>query len=153
MAATFYNAMNRELIHAMKYREARRAAIMMGEVLAGRFGKPDADFLVPVPLHKSSEREYNQAELIARGAGRVWNIEVRRVLEWRASVGRQAAKESSARYLPKGIVSVRSRVPGRAFVIDDVFTSGSTVMACSDSLLKAGIAVAGAAVWSKGGSY
>jgi predicted amidophosphoribosyltransferase len=136
----------------MKYGEARRAAVMMGETLAGRFGKPDADFLVPVPLHKNSEREYNQAELIARGAGRIWGIEVKRPLRWSASPERQAVKASSARHLPEGAVVVRSRAVGRAFIIDDVFTSGSTVAACADSLLKAGIAVAGVAVWSRGGS-
>lgn len=124
---------------------------MMGELMALRFGRPDADFLVPVPLHKLSDREYNQSEIIARGAGKIWKMRTVPVLKWRHVVSSQALKSGMrARALPDGAMdAVMPIVHGRAFIIDDVYTSGSTIAAAAAALERAGAFVAGAMVWSR----
>ena len=150
-AGTSYDGVNREIVHVMKYRNGRSAALLMGRLLAGAIAKPNADFIVPVPLHRESEREYNQAELIARGAGRLWGIPVRPLLAWKRRVRRQAHKQGGElRALPRDAIVVKSApgVGASAFLVDDVFTTGSTMRAARDALLRAGVRMSGAMVWS-----
>jgi predicted amidophosphoribosyltransferase len=137
----------------MKYKNGRSVALSMGRLLASRFCRPETDFLAPVPLHKMSERNYNQAELIARGAGSVWGLPVARVLEWRRVVTRQAVRPSpSGRNLPEGVMTARRLKRGdRFFIVDDVYTSGSTIRAAARALERSGSTPAGAMVWSRSG--
>lgn len=151
LVASTYGDANRAIVHAMKYRNGRSVAKRMGRLLAEIFARPSVDYLVPVPLHKGSDREYNQAELIARGAGEVWGIPVRSILVWRWEVARQAGKPGSAeRALPRDAIAVKPGVEAGAaiFLIDDVYTTGNTMRAAREALLRAGIHVAGAMVWS-----
>jgi predicted amidophosphoribosyltransferase len=137
----------------MKYRNGRGTAFLMGKLMAARFARPDVDFLVPVPLHKSSDRDYNQAESMARGAGKIWRIPVVSPLGWRWRTPRQALKlGSEARSLPDDALTGRGLGAGvRVFIVDDVYTSGSTVRAAARALEKMGASVAGAMVWSRSG--
>jgi predicted amidophosphoribosyltransferase len=146
-----YSGVSRELVHAMKYENGRSMAILMGELMASRIGRPSVDFLIPIPLHKSSERDYNQAELMARGAGGVWNIKTISALRWDLSLPRQALKPgSSERFLPEGAMTTTYELMGtNVFIVDDVYTSGSTIRAAARALERAGSSVAGAMVWSK----
>ena len=60
----------RDLVHGFKYRGVRAAAPTLGGLLVRhlRASPIPANVVVPVPLHRSSERErgYNQSELMAR---------------------------------------------------------------------------------------
>lgn len=145
-----YDAANRRVVHAMKYRCARRVAAMMGERIARSIAPPDADCLVPVPLHKGSERDYNQAGLIARGAGRVWNIPVSEALFWSGNVSRQACKRGAEERILQNdaIIARRGLSACRVYLVDDVFTTGNTLRAAQAALEREGCAVTGAAVWS-----
>jgi predicted amidophosphoribosyltransferase len=153
-AAARHSGFSKKAVHFMKYSGGKRTALMMGELMARRFGRPDADFLVPVPLHKFSDRDYNQAELIARGAGKIWNIRTVPVLKWKLLVPRQALKSGSGgRILPDdAMIAAVPIARGRIFIVDDVYTSGSTIAAASAALEKAGAVVTGAMVWSRGGT-
>jgi predicted amidophosphoribosyltransferase len=137
----------------MKYENARRVAGMMGEALASRFAPPDADFLAPVPLHKSSERDYNQAEIMAMGAGKVWCLDTVRALEWKIRFSRQALKSGRERApLPEDAMTATVALDGvRVFLVDDVYTSGGTMRAAARAVEAAGAAVTGAMVWSRAG--
>ena len=150
-AASVYEGVSKDLVRVMKYENGRRVAGMMGELLAARFGRPQADFLVPVPLHKSSDRDYNQAELIARGAGRAWRLDVARALRWRFALPRQALRPGGGdRSLPEdAMIAERCLTEARVFIVDDVYTSGSTMRAAARALEKAGAAVVGAMVWCR----
>lgn len=124
----------------------------MGRLLAGALARPAADFLVPVPLHRGSEREYNQAELIAEGAGEIWDIPVRSVLVWRSRFASQAQKRGDdERFLASDSILTKSNfAPGaKVFLVDDVYTTGNTMRAARDALLHAGMLLTGAMVWSK----
>jgi predicted amidophosphoribosyltransferase len=143
---------NREVIHAMKYRHQRGTATMMGRIMAETAPRPKADFLVPVPLHKGSEREYNQAELIARGASELWGIPVISCLRWRLKVPNQAASSGHEdRVIPENAVEAGLLPKGtRTVIIDDVCTSGSTLLAADRALKGIGAEVDGAFTWSRG---
>lgn len=101
-----------------------------------------------------SERDYNQAELIARGASSEWGIPVKLLLVWSSGSVRQVEKENaSGRILPKGAMSLKRMEPGvaNAFLIDDVYTTGATLRAAYETLMENDVAVTGAMLWSKTG--
>jgi ComF family protein len=103
--------------------------------------------LVPVPLHprKARERGYNQAQLLAealaRAAGGCTGVEtqLRRVIDTvtQTAFDRRArsANLKNAFALARGAaINPRSRY----IIVDDVFTTGSTLNSCAHTLRRAG---------------
>jgi predicted amidophosphoribosyltransferase len=135
----------------MKYAGGRNVASMMGELMAEILPRPDVDFLVPTPLHKDSAREYNQSELIAGGASRVWNIPVKNSLRWVLGSRSQASKNGrDERALPDDAMESDYKIRGgRVLLVDDVCTTGNTLLAAKKALSRAGAEIAGAMVWSR----
>ena len=103
--------------------------------------------LVPVPLHprRRLERGYNQTELLARELQRRTRLEVAaRALVRRKETAPQAGLSAAARRRNvTGAFAVRQRprVAGRVVVLlDDVWTTGATALACARILKEAGAA-------------
>ena len=105
----------------------------------------DIDVIIPVPLHwrRKWSRGYNQAEVLARAVSEVTGVPVRTdILKRRRHTGTQTRlglEEKKANV--KGAFRVNgtalSRLPihpGHILIIDDVFTTGSTLMACFSAL-------------------
>ncbi len=107
----------------------------------------DADLLVPVPLHwtRLFVRKYNQAALLAHALGRHAGIPVAPTLLIRSRRTR-ALKHAGAQKRAdtvRGAFAVPARrqrqlASRRVLLIDDVYTTGSTVGACARALLRAG---------------
>ena len=104
-----------------------------------------ADVVVPVPLHPARRRErgYNQAELIARPLSRRLKLPLRDALLVRTKPRPDKLKLSRKErwttvrgaYAP----SPGARIDNlRIMLVDDVFTSGATLDACSRALRNAG---------------
>ena len=147
-----YGGVNRDVVHAMKYASGRAIAPMMGELMAKTLPRPDVDFLAPVPLRYISAREYNQAELIAEGASRVWKIPVVNALRWASESLNQASKSGRAERVlaDDAMEPCDDKIRGRrVLLVDDVCTTGNTLLAAKRALLKARAEVAGAMVWSR----
>jgi len=139
-----------EAIHRFKYSKQFHWLPRLSGWLADGFERfyatadPVVDVLVPVPLHplRRRERGFNQAEELARRLGRRYGLPVWKVLERRKATKTQASLRRSERLrnqraafaLKRGF-DVRGR---RLLVIDDVFTTGSTINACAQVLHKAG---------------
>lgn len=107
---------------------------------------PDADVIIPAPLSKSRrlEREFNQAELIAREVGRMAGIPVdAHSLERHLPTHvHRAGMDDKARELSvRNVFSVirPKLIAGKKILfVDDVFTSGATASGCAKVLKKAG---------------
>jgi len=139
----------REAIHALKYRGRRRVAARLAAVLLeeprARAVLAQAEVLVPVPLHprRRRERGFNQAELLAGAVGRQCLLPVAATaLVRRKDTVPQAGLSAAGRRLNvAGAFGVRrrARIAGRVVVlVDDVFTTGATALACARALREAG---------------
>ncbi|MFZ2189260.1 MAG: ComF family protein [Candidatus Magasanikiibacteriota bacterium] len=99
------------------------------------------DFVVPVPLHQKRyvERGFNQAELIARVVAKKINKPFKDVVV-RTRHTRQQAKLNRADRLEnlQEAFSVEEKLIGNILIVDDVFTTGSTIQECAKALKNAG---------------
>lgn len=150
-----YESGLRELIHLLKYDQVRPAANVLGRMLAEAIEdlQPLLSgreiIVVPVPLHaiKSRQRGFNQSELIARAAVRLRPgalqlqlnsgvLERRRETKSQIGLSRHQRRENMRGAF---VVAKPHEVTGREIlVVDDVFTTGTTVSECARVLRRAG---------------
>ena len=119
----------------------RRASGDHGAGTAGAF--PAAVAAVPVPFWRGRRRGFNQAELLARPVARDLGIPlVRGVLRRRSRPPQTLVSPSARRRNVSGAFRARrlpERLVGRPLLlVDDVFTTGSTVEAAARALLRSG---------------
>jgi len=151
-----YESGLRELIHLLKYNQVRPAAGVLGRMLAEAveglqpfLGEREV-LVIPVPLHsrKLRQRGFNQSELIARAALKLKTTAglelsagmLQRCRETRSQIGlsRHQRRENIRGAF---VVARPSELKGReALVVDDVFTTGTTVSECARVLRRAGAA-------------
>lgn len=133
-----------KIIHEIKYHGAKELAQSMGRMLGrqmkgGRFSS--VDMIVPVPLHpkRLKWRGYNQSEWIAKGLSEELGAPVRTDLVERVvETSTQTNKNAEERWSNvKGIFALRQEVSTEGLkdhhllIVDDVITTGSTLMACA----------------------
>jgi competence protein ComFC len=106
-----------------------------------------ADVVVPVPLHptRQKERGFNQAELIARPLARRMGKSLRSwlLVRTRPRPDKLRLSRKERWRIVRGAYSTRqgSQVDNlRVLLVDDVFTTGATLDACSRVLRQAGAA-------------
>lgn len=143
-----YTASVQRLIYRIKYRGEQYLSCVLGGFLAKRLKEQkgwDYSALVAVPLHKKRQRErgFNQAALLASEISMMLDVPViRNVLvrtketSVQAGLGRQ---ERFANLRQAFSVNEKSGIEGkRVVLVDDIFTTGSTVNECSRVLIEAG---------------
>ena len=140
-----------ELIHDLKYRRQLHLARETARLARRAFDDPrlkvalDARWpLVPVPLHRRRLRwrQFNQAAEIARPLGKSLGLEVRPLLKRVRSTPTQTRLSRRQRQENlKGAFKATRDVEGLdgVILVDDVFTTGSTVNECSRVLVRAGV--------------
>ncbi|HXI70865.1 MAG TPA: ComF family protein [Verrucomicrobiae bacterium] len=138
-----------EAIHRFKYQRALwfenfLADLLLREAVPVLRGQ-DWDFIVPVPLHslKQREREFNQAEIMARHLSAATRIPLNTTLLQRVTftlTQTRLTKQQRAANM-RGAFAVRPGVKldgERMVLVDDVFTTGATTNACALALRTAG---------------
>lgn len=136
-------------IYRLKYKGRQEYAAYYAECMAKRLGewiikrRPDA--LIPVPIHNAKKRSrgYNQAEALALELGKIMNIPVETKLIKRVrktvpmkdlSVSDRQNNLKRAFKICQNDVKLNTIV-----VIDDIYTTGSTIDSMAKVLMEAGI--------------
>lgn len=141
-----------EIIHLLKYEGITHLGIRLGRELGNRILTHQlyrqADFLIPVPLHKAKlrERGYNQSELICKGISEVTKIPTETTIlkrtkhtqsqthlsleERKQNVSGAFMVEQKHKHLLSGATVI---------LVDDVITTGSTINECAKVLFATGV--------------
>ena len=134
-ASYFYSGM-RAIIHRFKYEDAKNLCLPLGCAMSMLFMKPEIDFLIPVPLHINSTRKYNQSYELAKGMSEHWNIKVIEAAEWANEIEHRVGLNAQERMkLKADDFRIIHDVSGlRVSVVDDVCTTGTTLLRLSEAL-------------------
>lgn len=134
----------REAIHSFKYKGWRVLASTLGEILYDCWSAEPwpVDVIVPVPLHSQRlrERGYNQSSLLARELARHTALPIvertlLRILPTPPQVGLNATQR--AENLHDAFCCVNDSLTGLSvLLVDDVLTTGATLRACAQALLR-----------------
>jgi ComF family protein len=148
-----YDGKLRSLLHLLKYEQLRPAENVLGAKLAEAIALREITdskpvLLIPVPLHRSKRRQrgFNQSELLARFALRHLDrsrfaLHAGNLRRVRATVSQTGLTRHQRRENVRGafVVTAPERVQDRSvIVIDDVYTTGTTLNECARVLRAAG---------------
>lgn len=135
------------LLHQLKYKGRKDVGSylgrVMGDALTNSAHFSDVEVIVPLPLYRAKEkhRGYNQAEVIADGLAQSMNVPIEntavrnvkktgtqtrmsRMARWESSIGKFEVHNSKA-------------LAGKnVLLVDDVITTGATLEACGNAMLK-----------------
>lgn len=144
-----YDERARHSMAGIKYRNKRQYLEFYVEAVCVRFGRQilrmGADALVPVPIHPSRRRKrgFNQAEILAEGIGGKLGIPVcsgllvrnkRTAPQKELSPLERLKNLEEAFAVGTGVEDMESVI-----IVDDIYTTGSTVEACTRMLKAAGV--------------
>lgn len=144
-----YDGAPRDSVIAFKYKNKREFADFYAEEIVRKYGDAlkalDAEGIVPVPIHRSRfrRRGYNQAELLARGISKrlklpCYSRELYRVEK--THVQKTLNDKERQKNLKNAFKRKRNGVKlNRIILVDDIYTTGATIEACTKVLLNTGV--------------
>jgi len=152
------NGVTHRLIHRLKYHNDQEVGERLGALLGHEMQQSTRmsafDYIIPVPLHpkKMYVRGYNQCDCIAKGISEALNVGV--------LYGNLTRVQHTSSQTRRGRLSRWNNVKDifwvkhpevlentRVLLVDDVITTGATIEACANALLKVdGIKLSAAAL-------
>lgn len=143
IAVAAFGGPAREAVHALKYENRHAIAGLLGRLMADAIRAVEADAVAHVALHSSrrSQRGYDQAAMLARHVASALRLPFDR----RALVRTRKTKQQ----VTLGVAERRANVEGaflaghpqtgrRILLVDDVYTTGSTMSSAAQTLRGAG---------------
>ena len=139
--ALFYyepHAETANILYELKYKNHPEIGVVMGRMMA------NIDVLVPIPLAKKRERErgYNQSMMLAKGVSEVTSLPIAdKVIRRTKFAGSQTQRGRWERN--ENVEDVFELTDGNSIngkhllLIDDVVTTGATIIACAKEIQKA----------------
>jgi predicted amidophosphoribosyltransferase len=141
-AAVAYDEGVRRLVRAWKDRGLRTLAAVAADTVTAALPSPAVApglAYVPPDCARGLQRGHHPAERLARELGERWSLPVLQLLGRARSVQRQRGLSlADRRRNVAGAFAPAGDCPARIVLVDDVYTSGSTVSAAATALRKAG---------------
>tara|TARA_B100001175_G_scaffold228785_1_gene195409 strand:+ start:85 stop:765 length:681 start_codon:yes stop_codon:yes gene_type:complete len=137
-----------KIIHDFKYKGNHKLAIKMGEVMGYKYRclLKDIDAVSFVPMHSNKKRKrgFNQAEKLAEGFSAITDVKIVNILERIEYTDTQTSKGVFERFQNMEdkfkVLSPLQEIK-HVLLIDDVITTGATLVSCSKKLVQKGIKV------------
>ncbi len=137
-----YEGPLKEMIHYFKYHKIMRLGRQLGKLLC-KIEKPSVDVIIPVPLHykKLRSREFNQSAILAKELSKAWRIPVDfdclikiKNTQEQASLNKSEREKNikDAFFIEKTLENKK------VALVDDVITTGSTLLECAKALKRHG---------------
>jgi len=149
------------LMHEMKYGKMKSVGRLFGREIGGVIISETNikwDYVIPVPLHKARQRDrmYNQSEFIADGI----NEKIRAVVladgiirtrftGTQTKLNKQERKENVKNAFEVNPKHKHNIVNKNIIVVDDVITTGATILECAETLKLSGAGI----VWVCSAAY
>lgn len=139
------NTLSQQLIHDLKYNNYKAIGSLLGEAIATQIKQnkthTQIDYIVPLPLHpkRIAQRGYNQSELIAAEVSRQLNIPLQTTNLYRTR-NNESQTQKNAEERKKNVEDLFAQHNPTLFenktilLIDDVLTTGSTIISCCKAL-------------------
>lgn len=137
------HSVTRELVHLIKYQGFPELGYKLARDFAHRHKElghfADISVIIPVPIapRRLKTRGYNQSSFIAKGFAEVYQYPIIEDALWRTSGNTQTKRSKESRWRAmNGVFEGRERALAgkRVLLIDDVLTSGATVIHASKVL-------------------
>jgi len=147
LALYIYNQTVSRAIFDLKYKNRRENGIFFGEELALRYGSLirewEIDLVLPVPIYnkKKVKRGYNQAAIVGKRFATLVGVSYSEKILYRQKCTKPLKTMNDRERVKHllGAFAVKEEGKGRrVLLVDDIYTTGATMDACSRVLLKAG---------------
>ena len=148
--AQFYftkESLMQHLMHQFKYKNNRDLGLQLGRIMGDQIqksGRFKVDALIPLPLFpvKEKRRGYNQATLLCKGMAESMNVPVIETAiirpqhtETQTKKGRiERWKNMEGKFVLQDPGAIANK---HLLLVDDIVTTGATLEACGNELLKA----------------
>ncbi len=149
MGIFLYEEIMRKSMYQFKYSGRKEYGMFYG-MAAWIYGRDvlmrwKPQIIIPIPIHKTRRRHrgYNQAEVIADELGRYLKIPVEKNLLYRRNktiAQKELTLEERRENLADAFVSAYETLPWKTvLLVDDIYTTGSTMDSAANVLKKCGI--------------
>jgi ComF family protein len=149
-----YNAAIKHSISEFKYHNKKEYAKFYIQQMVACYGpminELSPDVIVPIPIHRSKYRDrgYNQADILARGLGRELKLQVlsellirnKRTLPQKQLSDKERLRnlQNAFQFNINACLAYENKI-NRVLLVDDIYTTGSTIEACTNILRANGI--------------
>jgi len=145
-----YDGIIKKLIHEFKYKQKHHLGEILGKFMIDfiheyKLPIECMDYIIPIPLHKTKlrEREFNQAEILAKRIAYEFNKDMPlEILKRIKNTKTQTDLEPNKRFLnvkESFVVENSKKIENKnLLIVDDVFTTGATSSEAALVLKKAG---------------